>query len=400
MTPSSPTEATTETQLIIPEALKPADGRFGCGPSKVRPQALANLAREGAALMGTSHRQRPVKALVGELRAGMRELFEMPDGYEVLLGNGGTTAFWDAAAFGLVRTRALHLSYGEFSSKFAAVSAGAPFLEDPVVLTAEPGDAPDPGQCAKAALEAGADAVAWAHNETSTGVMVPVRALGEGSEALLLVDATSAAAGLPVNVADADVYYFAPQKGFASDGGLWLALRAQQRRSGSPRSRRRGAGSPPSCRFRPRWRTRSTIRPTTPLRWRPYSCSPISCAGCSSGGGLPLVHLAHDGLLRASLRLGAEPVLTRRRSWRTPPSARSSSGRSTSGRVDAAALAGDAPGERHRRHRALPQARAQPAADRDVPCGRARRRSGPDRLHRLDPGEDRSMSPQTSDGSS
>ncbi len=178
MTPSS----TAETQLVIPDELKPADGRFGCGPSKVRPQALAQLASEGAKVMGTSHRQKPVKALVGEIRAGLRELFAAPDGYEVALGNGGATAFWDAAAFGLIERRALHLSYGEFSSKFAAVTKGAPFLEEPVVVSADPGDAPDPADTGARAAEAQADAITWAHNETSTGVMVPVQRPGGGSD--------------------------------------------------------------------------------------------------------------------------------------------------------------------------------------------------------------------------
>jgi phosphoserine aminotransferase len=221
MTPSPPT---AETQLVLPEELKPVDGRFGCGPSKVRPEALAGLAGEGGAVMGTSHRQKPVKALVGEIRDGLGELFRMPDGYEVALGNGGTTAFWDAAAFGLVERRALHLAYGEFSQKFAAVSAGAPFLEDPVVISADAGDAPDPAVVGSAAAEAGADVVAWAHNETSTGVMVPVVRPAEAGEALVLIDATSGAGGLPVQVALTDAYYFAPQKSFAADGGLWIAL--------------------------------------------------------------------------------------------------------------------------------------------------------------------------------
>jgi phosphoserine aminotransferase len=213
-----------QTQLTIPAELKPADGRFGCGPSKVRPEALARLASEGAALMGTSHRQRPVKALVGEIRGGLRELFSAPEGYEVALGNGGATAFWDAAACGLIERRSLHLTYGEFSSKFAQVAREAPFLEEPVLVTAEPGDAPDPAQVNVA--ETGADVVGWAHNETSTGVMVPVqRPAGAGAgEALVLVDATSGAGGLPVDVAQADAYYFAPQKSFAADGGLWVAL--------------------------------------------------------------------------------------------------------------------------------------------------------------------------------
>ena len=206
----------TTTALQIPAAIRPADGRFGCGPSKVRPEQLARLAGAGSALMGTSHRQAPVKQLVGRVRTGLAELFSLPDGYEVVLGNGGTTAFWDAAAAGLVRERALHLTFGEFSQKFATVTQGAPFLADPIVVTAEPGDAPEPTS------DPSADAVAWAHNETSTGAMVPVRR-PEG-DALVLIDATSGAGGLPVDVAQADAYYFAPQKSFASDGGLWLAL--------------------------------------------------------------------------------------------------------------------------------------------------------------------------------
>jgi phosphoserine aminotransferase len=220
----TPSPLTAEKQLVIPEELRPADGRFGCGPSKVPMPALARLSEEGAAVMGTSHRQKPVKALVGEIRAGLAELFAAPDGYEVALGNGGATAFWDAAAFGLLRRRALHLAYGEFSQKFAAVSAGAPFLEDPLVISAEPGDAPDPSGVGPTAAEAGADVIAWAHNETSTGVTVPVLRPAGAGEALIVIDATSGAGGLPVEVAEADAYYFAPQKGFAADGGLWIAL--------------------------------------------------------------------------------------------------------------------------------------------------------------------------------
>jgi phosphoserine aminotransferase len=200
----------------IPDALKPVDGRFGCGPSKVRPEAVARLT--GDSPMGTSHRQAPVKDVVAHIRTGLRELFSLPEGYEVVLGNGGTTAFWDAAACGLVRQRALHLTYGEFSRKFASVTAGAPFLEDPIVVEAEAGDAPDPVSDPKA------DVVAWAHNETSTGVMVDVRRPAGNPDALVLVDATSGAGGLPVEITEADTYYFAPQKAFGSDGGLWLAL--------------------------------------------------------------------------------------------------------------------------------------------------------------------------------
>jgi phosphoserine aminotransferase len=209
---------TSATTLTIPEELKPADGRFGCGPSKVRPEQLAKLATEDAHLLGTSHRQKPVKDLVGRVRAGLSDLFSLPDGYVVALGNGGTTAFWDAAAAGLIRERSLHLSFGEFSNKFASVAAKAPFLQDPIVVKSDPGDAPAP------TFEAGVDVVAWAHNETSTGVMVPVQRPQGSDGALVLIDATSGAGGLPVDASQSDVYYFAPQKCFAADGGIWLAL--------------------------------------------------------------------------------------------------------------------------------------------------------------------------------
>jgi phosphoserine aminotransferase len=203
--------------VIIPDALKPADGRFGCGPSKVRPEALAALA-ERADLMGTSHRQAPVRDLVGRVRDGLAELLGLPDGYEIVLGNGGTTAFWDAAAAWLVRERPLHLTYGEFSQKFAKSTAAAPFLEAPILVEAEPGDAPDP------VADPAADVLAWAHNETSTGVMVEVCRPEGAGDALVLIDATSGAGGLPLDASQADAYYFAPQKAFGADGGLWLAL--------------------------------------------------------------------------------------------------------------------------------------------------------------------------------
>jgi phosphoserine aminotransferase len=207
----------TRTIVEIPAALKPADGRFGCGPSKVRPEALAKLASQNE-LMGTSHRQQPVRDLVARVREGLGELFSLPEGYEVALGNGGTTAFWDAAAAWLVRERVLHLAYGEFSSKFAKATAGAPFLADPILIEADPGEAPAP------IADPDADVLAWVHNETSTGVMVPVERPDGAGESLVLIDATSGAGGLPVDVGQADAYYFAPQKAFAADGGLWLAL--------------------------------------------------------------------------------------------------------------------------------------------------------------------------------
>ena len=215
-------------QIKIPAALKPADGRFGSGPSKVRPEAARALAEPRGRLLGTSHRQAPVRSLVGHIRDGMRALFGLPEGYEVVLGVGGTTAFWEIATFGLIKERSQHLSFGEFSSKFAAAVRAAPWLTDPSIVEAEPGSHPLPY------AEGGVDAYAFTHNETSTGVAMPIRR-PEGTatlDSLVLVDATSGAGGLPVDVRETDVYYFAPQKGFASEGGLWLALMspaAQQR---------------------------------------------------------------------------------------------------------------------------------------------------------------------------
>ena len=199
----------------IPAELKPKDGRFGSGPSKVRPEQLQALAAAGD-LFGTSHRQPPVKNLVGRVRDGVRQLFSVPDGYEVILGNGGSTAFWDAAAFGLIDKRSLHLTFGEFSAKFASAVAANPFVGDPIIVKADPGSAPKPTS------DPSVDVVAWAHNETSTGVAVPIER--PAGDALVVIDATSAAGGLPVDIADTDTYYFAPQKNFASDGGLWLAI--------------------------------------------------------------------------------------------------------------------------------------------------------------------------------
>jgi phosphoserine aminotransferase len=206
-------------KIDIPRDLLPADGRFGCGPSKVRPEQVAALAGPGATLLGTSHRQAPVRDLVERVRDGIAELFSLPDDYLVVLGNGGTTAFWEVAAFGLIRQRAQHLSFGEFSSKFAAVTTAAPWLDEPTVIHAAPGSHPE------ASAETGADAYALTHNETSTGVAMPIRRVpGADADALMLVDATSGAGGLPVAAAEFDTYYFAPQKCFGSDGGLWIAL--------------------------------------------------------------------------------------------------------------------------------------------------------------------------------
>lgn len=207
---------TADTIVAIPADLKPGDGRFGCGPSKVRPEALAKLA-EQSDLMGTSHRQAPVRDVVQRIREGLTELLGLPDGYEVALGNGGTTAFWESACAWLIRERSLHLTYGEFSQKFSKSAKVAPFLGDPILVEAEPGSAPAPRG------DAAVDLIGWAHNETSTGVMVPVERPADAGDALIAIDATSGAGGLPLDASQADVYYFAPQKGFAADGGLWLA---------------------------------------------------------------------------------------------------------------------------------------------------------------------------------
>ncbi len=205
--------------ITIPTDLLPADGRFGSGPSKVRPEQVSALAAVGGSYLGTSHRQKTVKSVVGSVRSGLASLFELPEGYEVLLGNGGATAFWDIATFGLIRTKSQHLSFGEFSSKFAAAAAAAPFLDEPTVIKTEPGDHP------VAVAEDGIDVYALTHNETSTGVAMPIaRVQGADPGALVAVDATSGAGGLPVDASAFDVYYFSPQKCFAADGGLWLAL--------------------------------------------------------------------------------------------------------------------------------------------------------------------------------
>jgi phosphoserine aminotransferase len=206
------------SDIKIPDNLKPRDGRFGCGPSKIRPEALSSLAASGASILGTSHRQKAVKNVVGRVRTGLSSLFNLPDGYEVVLGNGGSTAFWDIATFGLIEKKSQHLSFGEFSSKFASAAKEAPFLDEPTVIKSEPGSHPLP------VAEAGVDVYALTHNETSTGVAMPIKRPAGTDGALVLVDATSAAGGLDVAAQEFDTYYFAPQKSFASDGGLWLSL--------------------------------------------------------------------------------------------------------------------------------------------------------------------------------
>lgn len=206
------------SDIQIPSNLKPSDGRFGCGPSKIRPAALSALAASGTSILGTSHRQKPVKNVVNRVRTGLTSLFNLPEGYEVVIGNGGSTAFWDIATFGLIEKKSQHLVFGEFSSKFASAAKEAPFLDEPTVIKSEPGTHP------VAVAEAGVDVYAFTHNETSTGVSMPIIRPDGIGDALVLVDATSAAGGLEVDISQCDVYYFAPQKSFASDGGLWIAI--------------------------------------------------------------------------------------------------------------------------------------------------------------------------------
>ena len=328
--------------------------------------------------MGTSHRQAPVRDLVGRVRGGLAELFSLPDGYEVVLGNGGTTAFWDAAAAWLVRERALHLTYGEFSPKFAKATAGAPFLADPIVVEAEPGDAPAP------TADPAADVIAWAHNETSTGVMVPVERPADAGDALVLIDATSGAGGLPVDVAEADAYYFAPQKGFGSDGGLWLALlspaaiaRIEELDGADDRWQPAFLSLQTALDNSRKEQTYNTPALATLLlladqvEWMLADGGLEWCVERTRDSSAHLYGWAEAQRFRHALRRRPGQALAGRRHDRLRRL-----GRRRRARRDPAR-------QRHRRRRALPQARPQPAAGRDVPRGRARRRRGADRLHRL-----------------
>ena len=365
------------TQIQIPADLLPEDGRFGCGPSKVRPEQVEALVAVSRTVLGTSHRQSPVKSLVGRVRDGLAALFALPDGYEVVLGNGGSTAFWDIAAFGLVRERAQHLAFGEFSTKFASVTNNAPFLGASTIIRADPGTVPT------ASAEAGIDVYAWPHNETSTGVMAPVvRVAGADAGALLLVDATSGAGGLPVDVAEVDVYYFAPQKCFASDGGLWLALF-------SPAALARVDEIEASGRWVPDFFSLPTAIDNS-RKNQTYNTPAVATLALfaeqldwlNGNGGLDFATKRTADVLLAPLRVGRahgihDPV--RRRP-----------GRAVAGGGDRRLRRGrrrrgggqDAARQRGRRRRAVPQARAQPAAGGHVPgCG-PRRRVGADGLHR------------------
>ncbi len=374
------------SDLTIPSDLLPADGRFGAGPSKVRVEAVQALAATGSTYLGTSHRQATVRNVVGRVRDGLTSLFDLPDGYEVVLGNGGATAFWDVATFALIRERSQHLSFGEFSAKFAAASTAAPFLADPTIIKAEPGTRAAP------VAETGVDVYAWPHNETSTGVMAPVsRVAGADDDALVLIDATSGAGGLPVDVRETDVYYFAPQKCFAADGGLWVALM-------SPAALERTASIKASERWIPAFLDLQTAVDNSRLN-QTYNTPSLATLllladqtewlnglGGLSGAVARTTQSSDTLYAWADKSEYATPFVDR--SCRPLAGHRNDRLRPGGGR----GRGGEgATGQRHRRHRALPQARSKPAARGDVPRHRALRRRGPDRLHRLD--DRRALSP-------
>ena len=355
--------SSTTPDIRIPAALLPTDGRFGSGPSKVRGEAVAELARVAPALLGTSHRQAPVKALVGRVRAGISSLLSLPDGYEVLLGNGGATIFWDIATFGLIERRSQHLWFGEFSSKFAQAAEAAPHLESPQVIRAEPGDHPEP------VADADVDVYALTHNETSTGVAMGIHR-PEGADGLVLVDATSGAGGLRVDASQFDVYYFSPQKCFASDGGLWLAACSPAAMDRIQRISASGRWVPAGLDL--------AIALENSLKDQTYNTPALATLvllaeqldWMNAGGGLEFAAGRCDRSAEAlygwaetsdyATPFVADPDQAKPRGRDHRP------GRAR--RCDGGL--GGAEGERDRRHRRLPQARPQPAPRRHVPCHR------------------------------
>ena len=354
---------TTPAEFTIPARLLPADGRFGCGPSKVRPEQLDALVAAGRDVVGTSHRQAPVKRLVGAVRSGLTDLFGLPDGWEIVLGNGGTTVFWDVATFGLVDQRSQHLVFGEFSSKFAEACAAAPHLGEPTVIASAPGTHPT------AQADDAIDLYALTHNETSTGVAMPLtRPAGAADGALVAVDATSGAGGLPWDPSEVDVYYFAPQKCFAADGGLWLAACSP---AAVERIERVAASD--------RWRPASLdlgIALTNSRQDQTYNTPAVGTLvllaeqirWMNESGGLDWC-VARSRRSSDHLYAWAES-----REWATPFVADPAQRSGVVGTIDldesisATALSAALAGQRDRRHRQLPQARPQPDPDRDVPA--------------------------------
>lgn len=363
--------------ITIPASLLPADGRFGCGPSKVRTEQLDFLATLQPGVLGTSHRQAPVKNLVGSVRAGLSELFRAPEGYEILLANGGATTFWDSAIHSLIEQRSQHLAFGEFGAKFAKAAQAAPFLQDPDVRSA------DAGSRSQAEAVAGVDVYAFPHNETSTGVMAEVKRVHGDAGALTVVDATSGAGGLDFDASETDVYYFSPQKNFASDGGIWFALV-------SPAAIERIERVTASGRYIPETlnltgaieNSRKDQTLNTPalstlalmdeqLRWINGNGGLSWAAGRTAESAAVLYDWAERTPVATPVRHRRRAPLERRRDHRL---------RRLGGRLGDL---GRAPRERRRRHRALPQAGPQPAARRDLHRDRARRCARADGEHRL-----------------
>ena len=371
MTPTDP------TTITIPADLLPADGRFGCGPSKVRVEQVDALRGAATTILGTSHRQKTVKSQVGRVRSGLAELFALPDGYEVILGNGGSTAFWDAATFGLIRDRAQFLTFGEFGSKFAKAAKTAPHLGAPTVITSDPGSAP------VFAAEAGIDLYGTPHNETSTGVAItPTRVAGADAGALMAFDATSAAGGLAVDPTQFDVYYFAPQKCFASDGGLWFALL-------SPAAVERIESIAASGRWVPAFldlkialdnsRLEQTYN-TPALATILMMAEQVDWFNSQGGMAWTTARTAESAghPLRLGRGLGVRHPLRQR-----SVAAQQRGGHDRLRRLHRRGRRGQGTArQRDRRHRALPQARAQPAARGDVPVGGSGRCGRPDALDR------------------
>ena len=370
-------ESGSVTTPEIPADLLPSDGRFGSGPAKIRAEAVQALVADGAGLLGTSHRQPPVKNLVRDVREGLAELFAIPAGYEVILGNGGSTFFWDAATFSLIEHRSAHASFGEFSAKFAAAAAAAPHLDEPSVVTAEVGSVVLPSAVA------GADVYAWAHNETSTGAIAPVQRIeGADPDALVVVDGTSAAGGTMVDVSATDVYYFAPQKNLGSDGGLWLAIMSPAALDRVARIAASGRWIPDSLSLQiaiDNSRLNQTLN--TPaiatlfllrhqIRWLNAQGGLRFAASRTADSASRIYAWAEASRVRDTVRPRAGSTLAGRRDHRLR------------GRRRRDARGGSA-GQRRGRHRALSQARPQPVADRHVSSGRTRRRQPAHPLHRL-----------------
>ena len=345
--------------VLLPREILPTDGRFGCGPSKVRPAQLEALAGPGAALLGTSHRQAPVKDLVGRVRTRLGDLFRLPNGYEIIVGNGGSTAFWDAAAFGLIQERSQHLVFGEFGGKFAA-AAKAPWLQAPDVREVAAG-----GRSTAEPIE-GVDVYAWPHNETSTGVSAPISRVVGDAGALTVIDATSAAGGIDFSVTEADVYYFAPQKNLGSDGGLWFA-------AVSPAAIERIERIAASGRYIPEFLSlknaldNSRLNQTLNTPALDHSHPARRAARLDRRQRRPAVGgRPHARIVAGALRLGRGIRL--RDAIRRRPGRSLARGRDDRLRRDRRRGRGrqEPARQRDRRHRAVPQARTQPAAGRDV----------------------------------